>query len=391
MMSKASASVLKLKIAPKLDRSDKFAFTGKDWLVSEYPTHSAYGEKWTEDDWQTAIDIFEDRLRGRYFNYIEVLLDFEFKAKDYHAGFAITALDCLVVETLQQFYDGRDASQGSEKSFEKFLTTTSFGNSNLFGNDASNGSLADIFYDQIRCGILHQAEVKTDSRIVSVKAKLIGKEGKGVVVNRREFHNQLVREFKDYVKHLRKPKSKKDQELREKFRLKMDYICKAKEPPKKDETILYFAYGSNMKSERLKQRAPSATPKGTAYLPKKRLVFNKISTDGSGKANIVDDPKSRVWGVIFEVKKQEMDRLDKNETGYQRMNVNVKMDKSVNAVTYVSLGLDQDILPFDTYKTLVVDGAKEFELPLEYIVEIENTPCKPVPKQGKSRSTEKKS
>ena len=126
MMSKASASVLKLKIAPKLDRSDKFAFTGKDWLVSEYPTHSAYGEKWTEDDWQTAIDIFEDRLRGRYFNYIEVLLDFEFKAKDYHAGFAITALDCLVVETLQQFYDGRDASQGSEKSFEKFLTTTSF-------------------------------------------------------------------------------------------------------------------------------------------------------------------------------------------------------------------------------------------------------------------------
>ena len=233
--------------------------------------------------------------------------------------------------------------------------------------------------------------MKTDSRIVSVKAKLIGKEGKGVVVNRREFHNQLVREFKDYVKHLRKPKSKKDQELREKFRLKMDYICKAKEPPKKDETILYFAYGSNMKSERLKQRAPSATPKGTAYLPKKRLVFNKISTDGSGKANIVDDPKSRVWGVIFEVKKQEMDRLDKNETGYQRMNVNVKMDKSVNAVTYVSLGLDQDILPFDTYKTLVVDGAKEFELPLEYIVEIENTPCKPVPKQGKSRSTEKKS
>jgi len=389
-MTKVSNTVLNLKIAPKLDHSKGFAFTGDDWLVSEYPTHGRNGEKWTEDNWQTAIDIFEDRLRGRYFKYIEVLLNFEYSIQDYHAGFVITALDCLIIETLQQFYDGRDSSQGSEKSFERFLTTTSFQKN--FGVDTSEGSLADLFYDQIRCGILHQAEVKTDSKIVSSRARLIAREGKGVKVNRRKFHAQLLREFESYVKRLRKPKTKEDRGLREKFRQKMDYICKVKEPPKKkDETVLYFAYGSNMKSDRLKKRVPSAAPKGIAYLPKRRLAFNKISTDGSGKANVVDDPKSVVWGVLYEIKKQEMDRLDKDEAGYQRMTVNVKTDKSVNAVTYISLGLDNSILPFDTYKKLVVDGAKESGLPPDYIAQIEAIPYKSAPQKGKGKSTEKKS
>jgi len=391
-MNEISTSTLKLKIAPKLNHRDGFAFTGKDWRVRNYPSHGKHGETWTEKDWNRAIRIFEDRLRGRYFNYIGVLLSFEYSVQDYHSGFAITALDCLIVETLQQFYDGRDSSQGSEKSFERFLTSTSFGDDERFGKDMSDGSLADLFYDQIRCGILHQAEVKTDSRIVSTGAKLITREGKGVVVNRREFHAQLVSEFESYIKRLRKPKSEKDQDLREKFRQKMDYICKVMDPPTKVETVLYFAYGSNMKSERIrnKKRAPSATPKGIAYLPKKRLVFNKVSTDGSGKANIVDDPKSQVWGVLFEIKKYEMDRLDKCEAGYQRISINVKADKSVNAVTYVSLGLDNNILPFDTYKALVVDGANEFDLPSDYIAQLEKIPCKPAPKQGKGKNMEKK-
>jgi len=230
-MSKTPASVLKLKIAPKLDHKNQFAFTGKDWLVRDYPTQGVNGENWKEADWQRAIDIFEDRLRGRYFNYIEVLLNFEYRAGDYHAGFAITALDCLIVESLQQFYDGRDASQdGSKKSFKRFLTSTSFGDKERFGTDISDGSLADLFYDQIRCGILHQAEVKTDSRIVSTKAKLIAREGNGVVVNRRKFHSQLVQEFENYVIRLREPKMQDDHTLRDNFRQKMDYICKVREP-----------------------------------------------------------------------------------------------------------------------------------------------------------------
>lgn len=384
-MNKISNSILKLKIAPKLDHNKNFAFTGKDWIASEYPTHGEHGNNWTEDDWQTAIDIFEDRLRGRYFNYIEVLLNFEYSIKDYHAGFAITALDCLIIETLQQFYEGRDSSQGSEKSFERFLTTTSFQKN--FGVDTSEGSLADLFYDQIRCGILHQAEVKTDSRIVSTGAELIAEEGKGVIVNRRKFHAQLLREFEDYVKRLRKPKTKEDLRLRKNFRQKMDYICKVRTPPDpKVKTVLYFAYGSNMKSSQIKskKRAPSAKAIGRAKLTGKRLVFNKVSKNGSGKANLVDDPKAETWGVLYEIEKKDLDTLDKSEAGYQRTQVTVTTDdgKTRTVQTYISLGPDDKLKPYDSYKTMLIEGANEFKLPQNYIDELSNVTSLPDPKSG---------
>jgi hypothetical protein len=105
-----------------------------------------------------------------------------------------------------------------------------------------------------------------------------------VKINRREFHDQLLEEFKKYIARLREPKTKNDHELRKNFRTKMDYICRVAPPPNpKVKTTLYFAYGSNMKSSRIKskKRAPSAKAIGRAKLKGKRLAFNKVSKDGS--------------------------------------------------------------------------------------------------------------
>ena len=52
-------------------------------------------------------------------------------------------------------------------------------------------------------------------------------------------------------------------------------------------TIPYFAFGSNMLLERIKKRVPSARVLGNATLGGYALRFNKLSKDGSGKANIV--------------------------------------------------------------------------------------------------------
>lgn len=52
--------------------------------------------------WETAINIFEDRIlwNGRYFKSIDILLD----NNDLDiTGFAIMAINCLLVETLYQF------------------------------------------------------------------------------------------------------------------------------------------------------------------------------------------------------------------------------------------------------------------------------------------------
>ena len=79
----------------------------------------------------------------------------------------------------------------------------------------------------------------------------------------------------------------------------------------------YFAYGSNMLTRRLKatDRAPSATLLGIGYVEGRRLTFDKVSKDGSGKcdAESTGENTDRVYGVIFEIASTEKAALDKAE------------------------------------------------------------------------------
>ncbi len=56
----------------------------------------------TQSDWRRAVRILEDRLNARFFDAVEAIDQQDF------AGFAVLALDCLLIETLQQFKEGAD-------------------------------------------------------------------------------------------------------------------------------------------------------------------------------------------------------------------------------------------------------------------------------------------
>ncbi len=187
-------------------RSSK-TWTIKDWKEIDF-SH--------ESGWQKAIDIFEDRIRGRFLDVIDI-----FECRN-GAGFAVLALDCLLIETLQQFREGKaETPKGkSGEYFRLFLNETSF-------KDHFDNNLANQFYDQIRCGILHQAEVKKSSRVqTKVEIPLIEQDGNhGITVNRRKFHEKLALVFQEYVNALRK-NDPPDQPLRDNFRKKMDAICR---------------------------------------------------------------------------------------------------------------------------------------------------------------------
>ena len=170
----------------------------------------------TEDEWQKAIDIFEDRIRGRFLDMIGAI-----EAHEY-AGFAVMALDCLLIETLQQFREGekRTPNGKSEEYFVQFLADTSF-------KDFFTPEMAKMFYKQIRCGILHQAETNENSRLLiraDVPLAATREDGTGLTINRRLFHQQLVRVFEEYVSRLRRAS---DDQLRSNFRTKMNCICRA--------------------------------------------------------------------------------------------------------------------------------------------------------------------
>lgn len=180
-----------------------------NWTIEDYKALDFSKEK----DWQTAIQIFEDRIRGRFLDVVEHI-------KGYlYAGFAIMALDCLLIETLEQFRQGMaETPYGSGNTyFKNFLTQTAFG-------EDFNEETADLFYTHIRNGILHQAEIKGSSRIRIDTPEMVQKaeDGKGLIINRNLFHNRLVSVFEDYLENLREGK---DLTLRENFRKKMNAIC----------------------------------------------------------------------------------------------------------------------------------------------------------------------
>lgn len=74
------------------------------------------------------------------------------------------------------------------------------------------------------------------------------------------------------------------------------------------DTFLYFAYGSNLNPERIRQRIPDARPVGRATLKGWRLVERLY-------ADIEKSRGSRVEGVLYLVTTTELHRLDAYE-GY---------------------------------------------------------------------------
>lgn len=172
----------------------------------------------TEKEWQEAVDIFEDRISSRFLRVIQLTESYEY------SGFAVLALDCLLIETLQQFREGVSETRPrmSEEYFVRFLTKTSF-------DKFFDRALAKMFYRQIRCGILHQAEIKGSSRVLilpDLPLVRLATDRNGLIINRKLFHRKLVEEFKNYVSELRK-NNPPDEKLRHNFKKKMDHICHA--------------------------------------------------------------------------------------------------------------------------------------------------------------------
>lgn len=127
-----------------------------------------------------------------------------------------------------------------------------------------------------------------------------------------------------------------------------------------------------MSTDRLKARIPDAVPVGRAHWSGMRLVFNKVGGDGSGKANLVEDPGALAWGVVFQVGVSDWASLDEFEPGYARVTCSVIADsgETLGAQVYLGVGETRDTPPHDWYRDHLIRGAVEHGLPTEIIREI---------------------
>lgn len=174
------------------------------------------------DDWALMATIFKDRLNGRFLGPIELIEEDE-KFGEF-AGFSIMALDCLLVETLNQFYQGCDETPRNHKfQFWKFFRASEYFRPSL------TRRMSDIFYSHVRCGLLHQAQTKKGTLIRADQDKMIqaapGGLVTGIVVDRIRFHDALKQEISSYILKLERDGDNNAQ-LRVNFIRKMQYICR---------------------------------------------------------------------------------------------------------------------------------------------------------------------
>lgn len=187
-------------------------------------------------DWSKAVDIFADRFNGRYMAQLKAMRDHdEFHIREW-SGFAILAIDCLVIETLGQFYCGFEESPNkrdrglnpsgwNHKGFyiDYMRSISTLSHSDAFDTDEKRR----LFYQHFRCGILHQAQTKKKSRVrfderVMVAFADNADHSQGLIVDRDKLHDALGAEIEAYKAMLLKGN---DQQKQQNFIKKMSFIA----------------------------------------------------------------------------------------------------------------------------------------------------------------------
>ncbi len=172
------------------------------------------------DVWKDAVEVLRDRFYGRYFEPISQLIE-----GTRENDFAAMSIICLLIDTFMQFRLGIPRSENNESkdNYVDFLEA-SFGLS---------PGLAERFYYDIRCGILHSAETKNGSFLdpdhyknaKAIRSFRIGENNNIktiLIVNVPSLYKSLVEYFNMYCNELM---DCNNIECRSNFIRKMDNIA----------------------------------------------------------------------------------------------------------------------------------------------------------------------
>lgn len=133
--------------------------------------------------------------------------------------------------------------------------------------------------------------------------------------------------------------------------------------------MLYFAYGSNMSSARLRARVGPFEIRGHAVLPRHEHQFSKPGMDGTGKGHVQPHPRRRVHGVLYGLADDQLERLAEFEGGYRRATLTVlsaREDDPITAVTFLALRPGGAPPPSLAYLDHYREGFLEHALPRDY-------------------------
>lgn len=195
----------------ELDSTD-FIICWKDkFRLSNYDSCLEKGDK------ESLVKI-ADSIQNRFLErYIWPCTNSKFKS-----GFNMMANCCLLIEAIEAFNNGWDVTPQNGKPFKAFFTR------NKAFSSLSSKKVSLDFYENIRCGILHQGEIKNGWKIRRNTSLLFDSENKIIDANCfiKEMENTII-EYCDTLK--RNPSHK---EIWNKAKRKMNFIrdnCQVKD------------------------------------------------------------------------------------------------------------------------------------------------------------------
>ncbi len=133
------------------------------------------------------------------------------------------------------------------------------------------------------------------------------------------------------------------------------------------ENRYHFAYADNMDEENARLVCPGATFEGVAELRDHRLTFTS-----KGRATIVTDSGSSVWGVVWCLSNRDVHLLDRNEEEYlpeyRRTTVLVQFPdrRKIEAFCYINVNTETSV-PDRNLLRAMIESAEFWGLPANHI------------------------
>ncbi|MAQ77504.1 hypothetical protein CL684_03185 [Candidatus Campbellbacteria bacterium] len=136
-------------------------------------------------------------------------------------------------------------------------------------------------------------------------------------------------------------------------------------------SILYFAYGSNIDQQRMKKRCSTAEFLSKGFISNYNICFNRKGTYIEGGVASIESNKGRnVYGIVYKISKEDLDTLDyiEDPSAYIRKSIKVQIpnNKFLNCYLYVSIP-EIEISPNQEYLENIIKHASVHNFPEEYI------------------------
>ena len=156
---------------------------------------------------QKIVAFVKQRFAERYIVPMRV-------EKSKKNGFTIMAISCLMIESLESFYQGwEDSNSKSQLAFCNFFDRND--------NFEFIRGYSQEFFKCVRCGILHQGET-TKGWHIQRKGEIFQKQSK--TIDAKLFHDEVEVALNKYCKALESEDWNSD--IWKKFRNKMNTVCK---------------------------------------------------------------------------------------------------------------------------------------------------------------------